>query len=197
MTRICDQRALWLSRYVLPHEPALRSWLRRRRVAGLDVDDIVQETYARLAAKESVADVRDPRTYTFQTAQSVILTFLRRSRIVSIRSGEDLEEWAMALDVSPERELEGVDELQRLGEVIASLPDKCREVFILRRVDGLSQREVALRLGVSEGTVEKHMARGIRHLMDVYGKGGKVPAHASSTDVQVEHDKPAIRPRNR
>lgn len=178
--RVGDERALWLSRFVLPHEPALRAWLRRNRVAGLDIDDIVQETYARLAAMHSVADVRDPRTYTFQTAHSVIVSYVRRARIVSIRAAVDIEELDSAeCEVSPEREWEGRDELLRLGQVIATLPDKCREVFLLRRVEGLSQREVSQRLGLAESTIEKHMARGIKLLMDVFGRGGRVAAGAS------------------
>jgi DNA-directed RNA polymerase specialized sigma24 family protein len=52
-----DERAIWLGRQVLPHEPALRAWLRRRRLGGLDVDDIIQETYSRLMTAESVQHV--------------------------------------------------------------------------------------------------------------------------------------------
>lgn len=196
MMRISDDRAAWLSRFVLPHEPALRAWLRRKRVVGLDIDDIVQETYARLAALEGVAGVRDPKTYTFQIAHSVILTYLRRSRIVSIRTAIDLEDLeATGHELSLEREWEGRDELQHLGEVIASLPEKCREVFILRRVEGLSQREVAQHLGLAESTIEKHMAKGIKLLMDVFGRGGKGSAQASRTSgarARPDHGKPAV-----
>lgn len=193
MRHVGDERALWLSKFVLPHEPALRAWLRRKRVVGLDIDDIVQETYARLAAMASVAEVRDPRTYAFQIAHSVIMSYLRRARIVSIRAAADVEELdTAALELSVERGWESRDELQRLSEVIGSLPDKCREVFILRRVEGLSQREVAQRLGLAESTVEKHMARGIKVLMDVFGRGGKVPAGTSSASnrpAQSHHGK--------
>jgi RNA polymerase sigma factor (sigma-70 family) len=198
MTRISDDRALWLSRHVLPHESALRAWLKRKRVVGLDIDDIVQETYAKLATMDSIAEVRDPKTYAFQIAHSVILRYLRRSRIVSIHSAADVEELELAArGLSLEREWEGRDELQRLAEVIASLPEKCREVFILRRVEGLSQREVAQRLGLAESTVEKHMARGIRLLMDVFGRGGRTPAESSKTSnqrAQMDHGKATNEP---
>jgi len=50
MTLAAHERAIWLARNALPHEPALRAWLARRPLAGLEVDDIVQETYAILAA---------------------------------------------------------------------------------------------------------------------------------------------------
>src|SRR5690606_11341397 len=91
MGGVSDDRAIWLARHVLPHEPALRAWLARWRLEDLLVDDIVQETYSVLAAREAVDDIRNPRSYFFQTARSIILMHLRRSRVVSIRAVEDLE----------------------------------------------------------------------------------------------------------
>src|SRR5271163_4947636 len=69
-----DERALWLARCILPHEPEIRAWLRTRRPPGLEIDDIIQETYARLSAIEDVGHIRDARTYAFQTARSVALS---------------------------------------------------------------------------------------------------------------------------
>lgn len=178
--RVSNERALWLSRAVLPHEPALRAWLKRKRVIDLDIDDIVQEAYAKIAALESVASVRDPRTYVFQVAYSIVVSHVRRSRIVSIRAMEDVEELGTVLpQASPERQLEDRDELNRLAAAIAALPPKCRETLLLRRVEGLSQRETAERLGVSEKAVEKNMARSLRTLMDIFGRGGKSLPNAS------------------
>ena len=178
--RVSDERALWLSRAVLPHEPALRAWLKRKRVIDLDIDDVVQEAYAKLAALESVAGVRDPRTYVFQVAYSIVVSHVRRSRIVSIRAMEDVEDLGTVLpQASPERQLEDRDELNRLAAAIAALPPKCRETLLLRRVEGLSQKETAKRLGVSEKAVEKNMARSLRALMDTFGRGGKSLPNAS------------------
>lgn len=180
MTRVSDERALWLARHVLPHEPALRAWLRGRRVADLEVDDIVQETYARLASAESVEGVRNARTYAFQTAYSVIMTHLRRSRVVSIRAVADIDQLGTAADgPSPEDEAVDRDELHHLAQAIAALPEKVRDVFSLRRIEGLSQRQVAVRLGIAESTVEKHMAKSFRLLMDRFGRGGKAGPGAS------------------
>jgi len=180
MRRVLDERALWLSRHVLPHESALRAWLMRKRVVGLEVDDIVQETYAKLASLESVDEIRDGKTYSFQIAHSIIVSYVRRSRIVSIRAAANLDDFgAAAPEPSPERQIEDRDELQQLAELITSLPEKSREVIMLRRVEGLSQRETAERLGVTESTVEKNMGRAIRLLMAAFGRGGKSPSEAS------------------
>jgi RNA polymerase sigma-70 factor (ECF subfamily) len=191
MTRVSDERALWLARHALPHEPALRRWLEHRRLVGLEIDDVVQETYARLIALESVDHVRNSRTYMFQTAHSVLMTHLRRSKVVSFVTVADVEQLGLAAsEASPERQTADRDELQRLAEAIAGLPVKIRDVFILRRVYGLAQRDVARRLGVSESTVEKHMSRGFGLLMERFGRSGNPGADASRAvdkEVQASH----------
>src|SRR6185436_8147057 len=102
-----------------------------RRVPGLEIDDIVQETYAKLAALESVEEVRRPKNYVFQTAYSILVTHVRRLRVVSIRAMDNIE----ALNVgseepSPERQLDARQQLDQLAEAIALLPEACRKVFV-------------------------------------------------------------------
>jgi len=106
-------------------------------------------------------------------------------KVVSLSSVPDLEYLEVVSDEpSPERQVIDRDELQRLAETIARLPGKIRDVFTLRRVHGLSQREVAARLGLSESTVEKHMAKGFLIMLEQYGHGGKVPSRPSSPATQ-------------
>lgn len=158
-------RVTWFARHVLPHEPALRAWLNRRRVEGLETDDIVQETYAVLAALEAVEHIASPRAYAFQTARSVIMRHLRRVRIVRIEAvGLSGDIAAPPDEISPERHATSREELQRVAGVIADLPPKCRQAFLLRRLEGLSQRDVAQRMGISESAVEKHIGRALRAL---------------------------------
>jgi RNA polymerase sigma factor (sigma-70 family) len=180
MTLASHERAIWLARNALPHEPHLRAWLSRRNLAGLEVDDIVQETYAILAALERVDHIQTPHTYMFEVAKSVVLRTLRRSRIVAFEALAEAE----ALEPpcpAPSPEIVAADrqELGRIAALIAGLPVKCREAFTLRKVHGLSQREVALRMGVSENTVEKHVGKGIGVLMNALGRGGKSRPNAS------------------
>lgn len=191
---IASARTIWLARHVLPHEPALRAWLRRRAVDGLETDDIVQETYAVLAGLASVDHIDAPRAYAFQTAQSVILRHLRRARIVRIDAIEDIDIVAAAADEpSPERQTSARQELRRVSGLIAGLPSKCREAFTLRKVEGLSQREVAQQMGISESTVEKHIGRALRTLMNAMKHGGNAIAEASVESGEQElraHDAP-------
>ncbi|MDR6625834.1 sigma-70 family RNA polymerase sigma factor [Caulobacter segnis] len=174
------ERAIWLARNALPYESALRAWLSRRPLAGLEVDDIVQETYAILAGLERVDHIVNGRTYMFEVAKSVVLRALRRGRIVAFEALAEAEGMEAPSDEpSPETVAADRQELSRIAALIAGLPAKCREAFTLRKVHGLSQREVARRMGVSENTVEKHVGKGIGVLMDALGRGGNRGAQAS------------------
>lgn len=191
MPVVSNDRAAWLANHVLPHEPELRAWLGRRKVLQLDVDDIVQEAYAVLASLDSVAHIRDSRAYLFSTAHSVILQDFRRRRIVSIEIVAEIDRLGVHIDeVSPERRAADHQELRQIAELIAGLPAKCREAFTLRKVEGLPQREVARRMAISENTVEKHVGKSIRILMDALRCGrGETVAEPHSSGARRMHGK--------
>ena len=153
---------------VLVHEPNLRSYLRRIVGHRVDVSDVVQETYARLLALSPAqrAAVRTLRAFLFTTARHVAMDHLRRLPVVSL---EALTEFGAPRVVTegefeppPDQSLNTRQELELLARVIASLPEKCREVLTLRKIHGLSQKEIAARLGIAEHTVEKHVSYGVR-----------------------------------
>ena len=184
MTSASNPRWRWLADHILPHEPALRAWLRRKKDLPIEADDLVQEAYAVLAELESVDHIHNPKAYLFQTAYSIALQLLRRDRDV-----EDLQICAEA--PGPEQQVASRQELRRVAEAIESLPAQCGEVFRLRKVEGLSQREVATRMSLAESTIEKHMGRATRLLMDHFGRGGKSEVQASTgledSEMQTDH----------
>lgn len=178
---ISRDRAAWLGRHVFPNEAALRLWLARRPAIGMDVEDVVQESYAILAALDRVDHIVDPRTYLFQVAKSVVLRTLRRARIVAIDAQISVELLEVPADLpSPERVAADRQELAHVGKLIAALPARCREVFTLRKFHGLSQRATAERLGIAESTVEKHMVKALARLTDAIGRGGSRQLRSSS-----------------
>lgn len=181
MTVPSQQRTQWLAKWILPHEAELRAWLSRRPLVGLDVDDVVQESYAILAELRCVDHIRNPRTYLFEVAKSVVLLALRRSQVVSFSALMDIESLEIPCDSpGPEAIAAGRQELEHAAALIAKLPPKCREAFILRKVHELSQRDVAARMGISENTVEKHMGKALRFLGNAIGYGGNRPVAPSS-----------------
>ena len=72
MELVSTERAIWRGQWVFPNEAELRVWLSRRALAGMEVDDIVQETYAIFAGLERVDHIRNPRTYMFEVAKTVV-----------------------------------------------------------------------------------------------------------------------------
>lgn len=153
---------------MLVHEPNLRSYLRRLAGDRVDISDVVQETYARLLALTPVQReaVRTVRAFLFTTARHVAMDHLRRLPVVSL---DALTEFGAPrvvtegeFEPSPDHSLNTRQELELLARVIASLPDKCREVLTLRKIHGLPQKEIAARLGIAEHTVEKHVSYGVR-----------------------------------
>lgn len=171
--------AQWIADRILPHEHDLRAWLRRRLPRMLELDDIVQEAYAVLADLEDVAHIANPRAYLFTTAKSVMLQQVRRAQVVSFETVAEIENLdAASDDIDPERHAVAGDELRRIAALIMSLPEKCRHAFVLRKVHGLSQREIAGRMGISENTVEKHICKGLRVLMDEMKEEGRAARNA-------------------
>jgi len=184
-------RARWLADEVVPHEPALRSWLHTHAPASMEVDDIVQEAYAVLAGLDDVARILNPRAYLFTVARSVMLQQLRRARIVPMVAVAEIERLGILNDeITPEANAVAGEDLRRTGVLIASLPRKCREAFVLRRVEGLPQREIAERMGISENTVEKHIGKALRLLMEAMGPGTGRPrgGREGTTQGQQEDD---------
>jgi RNA polymerase sigma-70 factor (ECF subfamily) len=164
--------AEWVGRCILPHEAALRRWLRGAVASANDVDDVVQEAYCRIASLESASHIHNPQAYLFQVARNVLVEQVRRSRIVRIDLIAELDALNIADDrPSPEESTLARRELGRLKALIDALPEKCRRVFVLRKIDGISQREIATRLGITENTVEAHAANGLRLILKKWAEG--------------------------
>lgn len=165
----------WVAAHILKHEPALRRWLHRTGVPAYEVDDIVQQTYCKLSELNSVAHIIDPRGYFFATARSILLQRVRRDRVVQIQAASDqIEYQGVDQSPSPERTASARNELSRVMEAIAALPTRYREVIELRRIEGLSQKETAKRLGVTEKIVENGLARGLKAILKAFESGDEI-----------------------
>ncbi|HEY0281286.1 MAG TPA: RNA polymerase sigma factor [Rhizomicrobium sp.] len=187
MAPISKERAQWLARHVLPHEAALRAWLRGKSTLGFEADDVVQETYTILATKADIDTIRNPKAYMFQVAYSVILQQLRHARVVPITAVADFAGLEAVLDApSPEQAVVARQELAILMRAIEAMPRQTRQAFILRRIEGLSQAQIARHMRLSEHTVEKHIARGIKLLLAQFGHGGNASLAASMKETEPE-----------
>jgi RNA polymerase sigma factor (sigma-70 family) len=167
----------------LTYEGVLRAYLSRYARNAADVDELLQETYARLlgvTTKESAA-IRSVRAFALTIARNVALDWIRHRQVVSVELVADIA----ALDVLDESArveeiVSAREELAVMLEVVAELPARCRQAFTLRRVYGLGQKEIASHLGISENTVEQLLTRAVRRCADaLFERQGHKEVHDS------------------
>ena len=159
----------WVCLEILPYEREVRRWLQKSRLP-VEADDIIQEAYARIAALDSVAHIRNGRAYFLTTVRSVVFQHLRRSKVVRMDSFAELPPQDVRDDQpGPEAIVWSRREVQRL---MLSLPERCRTIFHLCRIKGYTQKEAAEALGLSENVVEKQVARAMEVLTTRFGRDG-------------------------
>lgn len=159
-------RARWLAMHIMPWEIQSRGWLRRVVPPGLEVDDVIQEAYMIMASLADVSRIANPRAYFYQVIKSLISEYLRRARVATRGAAGESEALAEPQEgLTPERILSGRQELESLYRAIVRLPEPSRTIFVMRKIDNLPQKVIAQRLRISENTVEKQIARGLRIIL--------------------------------
>jgi RNA polymerase sigma-70 factor (ECF subfamily) len=187
-----DTPSDWFVREILPHEAALIRYLRRVWPNPADVPDIQHDAYIRVYEAAIKDRPRSPKSFLFATARHLMADRARRNRIVSIDLLEDLDSLNVLVDdVSPERRTSARQQLTRLTAAFNRIPEKCREVVWMQRVEGLAHKEIAARLGIAKGTVEKQAFIGIRLLAEYfYGDGGEESEDGDrSSENEANHGK--------
>jgi RNA polymerase sigma factor (sigma-70 family) len=159
----------WFTEEVQPHESTLRAWLRNRFPSLTDTDDLVQESYARLWRAREAGRVMNARNYLFATARNAALDLFRHEKVVPMTSITEMQ-GLRVLDSAPDaaESVSRNDELALLTEAIRALPARCREVLVLRKLHGLSQKQIAEKLGISENTVAAQASFGVRRCMEYF-----------------------------
>jgi len=156
----------WFATEILTHEAALTRYLKRIWANHGEVADFRQDIYVRVYESAGRTRPAAPKAFLFTTARNFVVDRVRRERIVSINYTQDLDSLNVLVDeLCPEQRLSARQELERLSAALDQLSDDSRDVIWLRRVEGLSQREAAKRLGMPEGTLESHLCRAVRALM--------------------------------
>ncbi|MFZ0269448.1 RNA polymerase sigma factor [Caulobacter sp.] len=164
MTLRADPKVVfWVSQHILPYETKVRQSLARARVPETDIDDLLQEAYCRLCTLRSVEHIDSPEGYLFRTVRNVLNAQIRRRQIVRIDFVTAMDLLAYADEYpSPEEETSYRRYLSHVREAMLSLPERCRRILEMRKIEGLSQREIARKINVSESIVENEGAKGMR-----------------------------------
>ena len=178
------EQARWFSEHVQPHEPALRAYLSKRFPSLPDHDDLVQETYVRVLRVTDPTQLSHPKAFLFTTARNAAIDLFRRRNVHPHESLTDHEGLiALPLLDTPPTVVETMERRQRretLTEAMRVLPERCREVMLLRYLDGCSGKEISERLDISLGTVKGHLLKGVRDCARFFEARGLVEA-ASAT----------------
>lgn len=146
------------------HNDWLKGWLRRRLGDAHQAADLAQDTFVRVLAGQQAHTIQEPRAYLTTLAQRVLYNFWRR---------RELEQaWIDALATMPEDTAPSSEDYALVREAIEALDQwldglapKVRQVFLLRRLDGLKHAEIADAMALSVATVERYMKQALVHLM--------------------------------
>jgi RNA polymerase sigma factor (sigma-70 family) len=181
----------WFATEVLPHEGLLQRYLLRVWRNPSEVADLIQEVYVRVYERARDQRPQQPKAFLFATARNLMTDHLRKSRVVSIDTVQEVDGIEALVDeISPERHLSARQDLGRLAQAFDSLSDKCRDVIWFRRVEGLSQRETAACMGLKEEAIESQLARGIRTLARaVFGAANETDSPPSKARIQYESER--------
>lgn len=163
----------WMTTHFVPFEAELRRMLRRVCASPAEIDDVVQECYYKVLVLDRVDHIREPKAFLVQMAKNIVVSRFRHDAVVTIESLASLDD----LDVpdsspSPERIAQARSELKWVIGLVANLPERCRQVFRARRIHGLSQRETAESLGITEGIVEQENIKGLGLISEMIARAG-------------------------
>jgi RNA polymerase sigma factor (sigma-70 family) len=148
-------------RYYAP----LLSFFRSRTHNSAEVQDLVQQVFLRLAQHRELGRIQCPDAYVFQTASNILKDHYRQADVRRRFSNEGIETVdTPASDFSPERLLLGRESIKVLAGSIRQLPERTRDILMLRCMEGLKHAEIARLHRISVRAVEKHMSRALAHL---------------------------------
>lgn len=152
----------------LAHRRELQAYLTQKLRDGETAADLTQEAFLRFAehGPAATAAVAHPRAYLYRTAHNLAVDHVRRRQRERTDPTPSTDMAGIADDLpSPERVAAAHDEMTTVRGALLELPERTRQVFALTRIEGLTYGEVARRLQISDSSVQKHLAKAIRHVM--------------------------------
>jgi RNA polymerase sigma factor (sigma-70 family) len=179
--------ARWLKSF-LTHRP-LMFRLVGRIVRPDEIEDIVQETFLLTYRAARKQKIDNPRAFMLKTAKNIALNHIARAERKLNCSIEDLSSAEIGTSIgSVEAHYQSEERFLVFCRAVAELPVGCRRVFILKKVYGLSQAEIANYLKLSPSTVEKHVARGMLLTAQYMSRSGHAVGAADNEEVHFYPD---------
>lgn len=137
-----------------------------------DAEEIVHDVLIKLWEKKETITVTTNLTgYIYRMTRNACLDYLRshKNRLSKETTSDQQEHWLNYSALSDDAASSIIaKELQNLVEnAVEHLPEKCRNVFVKSRLDGLGHKEISEQLKISPKTVENHISRALRELKTV------------------------------
>lgn len=162
----------------------LRRYLARLLGNTAEAQDVAHDAYLRVYPAEGKRPAEKPEALLYTTARRLAINRLKRRSIAPFVPEAPQPETAASVAPGVVQQVMARQELQALEAAIAQLPDGCRAVLLLRKVELLSHQEISVRLGIAISTVEKQHARALRLL-----RAALAPAsdgHITTTPASVQ-----------
>ena len=164
---MADKRHDWFLDQVFHHRAALHRYLGKLTSGAEDIEDLVQETYVRIYALPDFRQVESPKALLFRIAHNLAVERARRHKSQATDTMADLESLdVFSNEVPPDEQTDARRRFESFCAAVERLPPLCRRVFVLRKVHKLSHAEISEVLGVSQSTIEKHVAKGLVRCRD-------------------------------
>lgn len=160
--------AAWVASEVIVHEGAARAWLARSRVTKEDIEELIQEAYCRLSMLDSVDHIERADAYFFSIVRNLLVRRVKRERVVPIDAMAEMDAYRDEMQPSPEQQAGARLDYARILEFMTSLPERCRTIVRLRKIEGWSQKEIAAHLDMSEKAVEKQVWVGVKAIQQAW-----------------------------
>lgn len=161
-----------------------------------DVEDLAQEAFIKAFAAESSRKIRFPKAFLFKVARNLALNERTKAANATTELLEDLADPSVIEDVGQmpvDEEMAARRQVRLLAKAVANLPPQCSRVFVLRKLQGLSYKEIAARLNISVSTVEKHVALGLLRCSDYLRQQGYEVGNKTGQPVKERGDDAAGR----
>lgn len=158
----------WFIREVLPLEAALTQYLRHNWREPSNVADLLHDVYVRVFDAAQKELPKSTASFVFTIARNLLVDRVRHQKIVPFEAVENLDALNVAADApAPDDQIMARDELRKIQAALEYLHPRAREAFLMHHVEGLTRREIAVRMSLSEITVNWYLNQGVRQLADI------------------------------
>lgn len=164
-------RARWVRQHVFPHDLQMRNWFRKRGISEDDINEAMQEAYYRIAKLDEVEPIANPGAYFFSIARNFAIQRLKQLPVVPFETLSEMDSAHLGMESPIDETVHIRLSYDKVRAMIAALPERCRAIVELRKVENWSQKEIAQHFGITEKAVEKQVWLGIRAVREAWRKG--------------------------